>query len=105
MPWLGRVKSVLDAWYPGVENGNAIADLIYGVADPSGHLPQTFPKALGDMPTKTATQYPGIKDEETYSEGLSIGYRYFDAHQITPLFPFGFGLSYTKFAFSRLTVS
>jgi len=59
MPWLGSVKSVLDAWFPGVENGNAIANLIYGVANPSGHLPQTFPKALADMPTKTPTSTPG----------------------------------------------
>jgi beta-glucosidase len=102
MPWLGSVSSVLDAWYPGVENGNAIADLIYGAADPSGHLPQTFPRALADMPTKTQKQYPGVKDAETYSEGLDVGYRYFDAHHVKPLFPFGFGLSYTTFAFSKL---
>jgi beta-glucosidase len=107
MSWLGSVKSVLDAWYPGVENGNAIADLIYGIADPSGHLPQTFPKSLSDMPTKTRTQYPGVTDakgvpQETYTEGLYIGYRYFDAHKVTPLFPFGFGLSYTTFRFSHL---
>src|SRR4051794_6409154 len=68
MPWLGNVKSVLDAWFPGVENGNAIADLIYGLADPSGHLPQTFPRSLADMPTKTPAQYPGVKDQQTYSE-------------------------------------
>jgi beta-glucosidase len=105
MPWLGGVKSVLDAWYPGVENGNAIADLIYGLANPSGHLPQTFPRSLADMPEKTQSQYPGIKDEENYSEGLYIGYRYFDAHNVTPLFPFGYGLSYTTFSFSRLKVA
>jgi beta-glucosidase len=105
MPWLGGVRSVLDAWYPGVENGNAIADLIYGLADPSGHLPQTFPKSIADMPEKTPAQYPGVKDEVNYSEGLQIGYRYFDAHHVTPLFPFGFGLSYTTFKFSRLKVS
>jgi beta-glucosidase len=102
MPWLGSVKGVLDAWYPGVENGNAIADLIYGLANPSGHLPQTFPRSLADMPTGTPAQYPGINDEETYSEGLDIGYRWFDAHGIQPLFPFGYGLSYTTFAFSDL---
>jgi len=101
MPWLGSVKSILDAWYPGVENGNAIADLIYGISDPSGHLPQTFPRSLADMPTKTPAQYPGINDNETYTEGPFIGYRYFDAHNVTPLFPFGFGLSYTTFGFSR----
>jgi beta-glucosidase len=109
MPWLTSVKSVLDAWYPGVENGNAIADLIYGVADPSGHLPQTFPRSLADMPTKTPIQYPGVTDahgvpQVKYTEGLFIGYRYFQAHHVTPLFPFGFGLSYTTFRFSRLSV-
>jgi beta-glucosidase len=105
MPWLGSVRSVLDAWYPGVENGNAIADLIYGVSNPSGHLPQTFPRSLAQMPTRTQAQYPGTDDHETYSEGLYIGYRYFDAHHLTPLFPFGFGLSYTTFRFSRLSVA
>src|SRR4051812_32384046 len=105
MPWLGSVKSVLDAWYPGVENGNAIANTIYGNHNPSGHLPQTFPKTLADMPTRTPAQYPGIKDEETYAEGLEIGYRYFDAHDVAPLFPFGFGLSYTTFRVNDLTVA
>ncbi len=105
MPWLGGVKSVLDAWFPGVENGNAIADLIYGRANPSGHLPQTFPKSLADMPEKTPAQYPGIADKVDYSEGLQIGYRYFDAHKVEPLFPFGYGLSYTSFKFSKLKLS
>ena len=105
LPWLGGVKSVLDAWYPGVENGNAIADLIYGIANPSGHLPQTFPKSLVDMPTKTRAQYPGVNDKEAYAEGLQMGYRYFDAHNVSPLFPFGFGLSYTTFGFSHLRVA
>src|SRR5215218_9768563 len=80
MPWLGKVKSVLDAWFPGVENGNAIANLVYGVSNPSGHVPQTFPKSLADMPTKTPDQYPGMNDKVKYSEGLEVGYRYFDAH-------------------------
>lgn len=96
---------MLDAWYPGVENGNATADLIYGISDPSGHLPQTFPRSLAQMPTATQAQYPGIDDQETYSEGLYIGYRYFDAHHLTPLFPFGYGLSYTTFRFSRIGVA
>lgn len=105
MPWLGSVSSVLDAWYPGLENGNAIADLIYGLANPSGHLPQTFPRSLHDMPTRTPAQYPGVKDQVNYSEGLDIGYRWFDAKGIEPLFPFGYGLSYTTFRFSRLKLS
>jgi beta-glucosidase len=105
MPWLGKVKSVLDAWYPGVENGNAIANVIYGGANPSGHLPQTFPKALADMPTKTKEQYPGVGDKVNYTEGLEIGYRYFDAKGVEPLFPFGYGLSYTSFEFSKLSLA
>jgi beta-glucosidase len=102
MPWLGKVASVLDAWYPGVENGNAIADVIYGVSNPSGHLPQTFPKTLADMPTKTPEQYPGVNDKVKYTEGLQVGYRYFDANNVEPMFPFGFGLSYTTFKYSGL---
>src|SRR5207302_7549052 len=70
MPWLGSVKSVLDAWYPGVENGNSIADVTYALADPSGHLPQTFPKALNDMPTKKPEQYPGVNPNPTHTEAL-----------------------------------
>jgi beta-glucosidase len=105
MPWLGKVKSVLDAWFPGVENGNAIADVIYGVTNPSGHLPQTFPKSLADMPAKTPEQYPGVDSKVKYTEGLEIGYRWFGTQNIEPLFPFGFGLSYTTFKYSRLKLT
>jgi len=96
---------VLDAWFPGVENGNAIANILYGNANPSGHLPQTFPKSLADMPTKTPQQYPGVNSKVSYSEGMKIGYRWFDSENIEPLFPFGYGLSYTSFKYSGLKLT
>jgi beta-glucosidase len=108
MPWLDQVKAVLEAWYPGQEYGNAIAALLFGDVNPSGKLPQTFPKSLADLPTQTPEQYPGVTRDgiphAIYSEGLLVGYRWFDAKGIDPLFPFGHGLSYTTFAFSDLTV-
>src|SRR3954452_22647249 len=105
MPWLGKVKAVLDQWYAGVENGNAIASIIYGETNPSGKLPQTFPKRLEDMPARTPEQYPGKDGKAIYSEGLQVGYRWFDAQGIEPLFPFGFGLSYTAFRYGDLAAT
>jgi beta-glucosidase len=105
MPWLGDVAAVLDAFYPGIENGNAIASILYGEANPSGKLPQTFPKTLGDMPARTQAQYPGTDGKAVYSEGLQVGYRWFDAQGIAPLFPFGYGLSYTTFRYGDLSVA
>jgi beta-glucosidase len=102
MPWLGDVRAVVDQWYAGTENGNAIAALLYGQASPSGKLPQTFPKSLADMPEKTPEQYPGKDGKAHYTEGLKVGYRWFDSQGIEPLFPFGYGLSYTSFAYSKL---
>jgi beta-glucosidase len=109
MPWLGQVKSVLQAWFPGQEEGNAIAALLFGDANPSGKLPQTFPKSQADLPTKTQSQYPGVNDSQgvphaKYSEGLKVGYRWFDSQGIEPLFPFGYGLSYTSFSLGGLHV-
>src|SRR5205823_4973055 len=110
MPWLGQVKAVLENWYPGQEYGNVVAALLFGDVDPSGKLPITFPKAMADLPTKTPDQWPGVNDangipHSLYSEGLLIGYRWFDAKGIQPLFPFGHGLSYTSFTYSGLSVS
>jgi beta-glucosidase len=102
MPWLGDVRAVIDQWYAGIENGNSIAALLYGQANPSGKLPQTFPKSLADMPTRTPEQYPGEDGKAQYSEGLKVGYRWFDSQRIEPLFPFGYGLSYTTFRYSGL---
>ena len=105
MPWLDSVKGVFEAWYPGQEDGDAIAALLFGDQNPSGKLPVTFPKSLGDVPASTAAQWPGVDGKVQYSEGLDVGYRWYDAKNIDPLFAFGYGLSYTSFRFSGLRVS
>jgi beta-glucosidase len=112
MPWLGEVKGVVEAWYPGQEDGNAIASILFGDVNPSGKLPQTFPASENDLPTQTTAQYPGtavagdtVGPHATYSEGLDVGYRWYDAQNITPLFPFGYGLSYTDFGYSNVSVT
>jgi beta-glucosidase len=104
MPWAGKVAGIVQAWYPGEEDGNAAADVLLGHTDPSGRLPITFPKSLADTPANTPAQYPGVNGVATYSEGLRVGYRHYDAEGIEPLFPFGYGLSYTTFAYRNLTV-
>jgi beta-glucosidase len=105
MPWLGQVAAVVDAWYPGESNGTALASVLYGAADPSGHLPVTFPQSLSQVPASTPAQFPGVGGKVLYSEGIDVGYRWYDARNLTPLFPFGYGLSYTSFAFSDLRVT
>ncbi len=97
MPWLPSVAGVLEAWYPGEEDGAAVAALLYGDVDPSGRLPVTFPTSASASAIHTLSQWPGIDLTTTYSEGLDVGYRYNHATGIQPLFPFGFGLSYTRF--------
>jgi beta-glucosidase len=104
MPWLSSVAGVMEAWYPGQQDGTAIAALLFGSADPSGHLPVTFPASLSQVPASTAAQWPGQNGTVQYSEGIDVGYRWYDAKSLTPLFPFGYGLSYTTFSFSNLTV-
>src|SRR5579875_3368891 len=104
MPWLSSVAGVLEAWYPGQQDGTAIASLLFGAADPSGHLPVTFPQSLSQVPAATAAQWPGQGGTVQYSEGIDDGYRWYDAKGLTPLFPFGYGLSYTTFSFSNLKV-
>ncbi|MBY8881287.1 glycoside hydrolase family 3 C-terminal domain-containing protein [Actinacidiphila acidipaludis] len=105
MPWVNSVKGVLEAWYPGQGDGTAIASLLFGDTDPSGHLPVTFPTLLSQVPAHTTAQWPGSGGTVQYSEGVDVGYRYYDANHLTPLFPFGHGLSYTTFSFSGLHVS
>ncbi|MEU4247347.1 glycoside hydrolase family 3 C-terminal domain-containing protein [Amycolatopsis sp. NPDC026612] len=104
MPWASSVPAILQAWYPGQQDGAAVAGVLFGDANPSAKLPITFPAAETDTPANTPAQYPGVGGVATYSEGLQIGYRWFDAQGRTPLFPFGYGLSYTTFAFSGLSV-
>jgi beta-glucosidase len=109
MPWAASVPAILQAWYPGEEDGNAVAAVLFGDVNPSGKLPLTFPLQLSDLPANTAAQYPGVLvngvPTATYSEGIFVGYRHYDQANITPLFPFGFGLSYTNFSFQNLVVS
>jgi beta-glucosidase len=103
MPWLNQVAAVVQAWYPGQECGNAIADVLFGDTNPSGKLPQTFPVRLEDTPTYL--DFPGENGKVYYEEGLFVGYRFYDRRKIAPLFPFGFGLSYTTFNYSSLQLS
>ncbi len=126
MPWVEQVPAILEAWYPGEEDGNAVAAVLFGDFNPSGKLPITFPKSLDDVPANTAEQFPGVgpvvafknnyndeKDKSPpgsggvarYSEGVFVGYRHYDATGIVPLFPFGHGLSYTNFTYKDLKIS
>lgn len=104
MPWLKDVGAVLDTWYPGQTGGTALADLLYGKTNPGGHLPITFPTSLSAIPTASPVQFPGQNNTVEYSEGLLVGYRWYDHNKVTPLFPFGYGLSYTSFKYSNLRV-
>ena len=119
MPWVDKVPAIVQDWYLGSEAGHSLADVLTGAVNPSGKLPFTFPVALEDGPIKTLAQYPGIPGdrkwesfassvpilEETYSEGIYVGYRWFEAQKVTPLFPFGHGLSYTTFDYGTPQVS
>ena len=100
--WLDKIPALLQAWYPGMEGGNALAHVLFGDVNPSGKLPATFQKKLTDSPAHALGNYPGSNGTVTYAEGLLVGYRWFDTKNIEPLFPFGFGLSYTTFEYSNL---
>jgi beta-glucosidase len=100
--WLERVPAVLQAWYSGSEGGNALARILFGDVNPSGKLPCTFPKRLEDSPAHALNAYPGTNGTVNYVEGLLVGYRWFDTKKLEPLFPFGHGLSYTRFEYSGL---
>lgn len=108
MPWLSQVSAVLEAWYPGSGGGAAIGNLLFGMVNPSGHLPITFPTGVQQLPRP---KEPGLSDPNGYFdvnydiEGAAVGYKWFDKNNLTPLFPFGFGLSYTTFAYSHLHAS
>ncbi len=103
MPWLEQVAAVVQAWFPGQECGNAIADVLFGDVNPSGKLTQTFPVRLEDNPA--FINYPGENGKVVYGEGLFVGYRYYEKKKIAPLFPFGYGLSYTTFSYDNLRLS
>jgi beta-glucosidase len=105
MPWIDAVAAVVEAWYPGEEDGNAVADVLLGKVNPSGKLPLSFPRSVEDTLASNPAQYPGVGGVAHYNEGLEVGYRAYTAHKIPPLFSFGFGLSYTQFSFDGLKVS
>ena len=101
--WVAQVPAILDLWYGGQEGGNAIADVLFGDVNPAGKLPVSFVKQWRDSPAHG--HYPGENLQVDYAEGIYVGYRYFDTKKIEPLFPFGYGLSYTKFDYSDLKIS
>ncbi|HEX4308777.1 MAG TPA: glycoside hydrolase family 3 C-terminal domain-containing protein [Acidobacteriaceae bacterium] len=109
LPWVDQVKGVLEMWWPGDEGGWSTARLLLGKVSPAGRLPVTWGKKLTDYPA-TNPRYPersrmGVNGKTTYSEGVNVGYRWFDKENVAPLFPFGFGLSYTKFNYSGLKIA
>ena len=122
MPWLNKVPAVLEAWYPGMEDGNAVANILYGKVNPSGKLPMTFGATEREAAFATEKQFPGTRQDTgkpggpgpygngsdqliaQYTEGLKMGYRWYEANNVKPVFPFGYGLSYTKFKYDKLKV-
>ncbi len=102
MPWIGRVRAVLEAYLAGQAVGSATRDILYGQVSPSGRLPESFPYHLED--TSAFLSYGGEGDRAVYAEGVFVGYRYYDKKRIDVLFPFGYGLSYTSFAYSDLVL-
>jgi beta-glucosidase len=104
-PWRGKVRALLEAWYPGAQGGPAIASVLFGDSEPGGRLPATFPQRDEDIPTAgDPEKYPGVAENVTYKEGLDVGYRWYDANGIEPAYPFGAGMSYTRFRYSKLKV-
>ncbi|HEX5807561.1 MAG TPA: glycoside hydrolase family 3 C-terminal domain-containing protein, partial [Anaerolineales bacterium] len=103
MPWIDKVPAVLQLWYNGQEQGNALADILFGDVNPSGKLPTTFPVRLQD--NAAYVNYPGENGKVRYGEGIFVGYRYYDKKEVAPLFPFGHGLSYTTFQYENLRLS
>ncbi|MCI0555922.1 MAG: glycoside hydrolase family 3 C-terminal domain-containing protein, partial [Anaerolineae bacterium] len=103
MPWIDKVPAVIQLWYDSQEEGNALADVLFGNVNPSGKLPTTIPVRLQDNPAYI--NYPGENGKVRYGEGLFVGYRYYDKKELAPQFPFGHGLSYTTFEYGDLRLS
>lgn len=103
MPWRNKVAAIVEAWFPGQGGGRAIANVLFGKVNPSGKLPMTFPERNEDIPTWG--KYGTIAKDPVYTEKLNIGYRWYDAKKIKPMFEFGYGLSYTHFGYSNLSVN
>jgi beta-glucosidase len=107
MPWAERAGAVLMTWYPGEEGADALADMLVGLAEPSGRLPVTFPARVEDGPAGLGVEgdrYPGVEGKVVYGEGVLVGYRFYETTRLAPLFPFGFGLSYGDIAFESVEV-
>jgi len=100
--WLKRVPGLVETWFPGQEGGHALAAVLFGDVNPSGKLPDTLAARREDYPD--FGHFPGTKGHVDYVEGIYVGYRHFDKAKITPLFPFGYGLSYTTFRYDALTL-
>jgi beta-glucosidase len=109
MPWLGKVRAVMEMWYTGDEGGWAAANLLTGRANPAGRLPITWPRRIADGPANDPAHpersSKGVKGKTVYAEGILVGYRWYDQKNIAPLFPFGHGLSYTSFSYSDLKLA
>jgi len=103
MPWVNDVPAIIQLWYDSQEQGNALADVLFGDTNPSGKLPITFPVRLQDNPAYV--NYPGENGKVRYGEGVFVGYRYYEKKEVAPLFPFGHGLSYTSFEYGNLRIS
>ncbi|MEP6676571.1 MAG: glycoside hydrolase family 3 C-terminal domain-containing protein [Ferruginibacter sp.] len=105
--WIDKAPAILQAWYPGLEGGNALAKILFGEVNPSGKLPMTFPKKLEDHPSQKLGQYPGDTTALTvhYFDDIYVGYRYYDTYKTEPQFAFGHGLSYTTFDYSNLKLT
>jgi beta-glucosidase len=105
MPWQPSVPTVLETWYPGEQAGTSLVDLLSGQADPGGKLPVSFPASPGQMPDNTLASFGGTGGKTIYADDINVGYRWYGAHQVSPAFDFGYGLSYTRFQFSGLQVA
>jgi beta-glucosidase len=102
--WINDSKAIVQAWYPGMEGGNALAKILFGQVNPSGKLPMTFPKKLEDVPAHKLGTYPHDEKKNLYYyDDIYLGYRYYDTYKVETLFPFGHGLSYTSFAYSNIS--
>lgn len=109
MPWVDRVSGVMAAWYPGAAGGEAIARLLFGASNPSGRLPASFPRSTDQLVRPGPIDPDGLMEEDkrdiVYTEGAAVGYKWFEANKLSPLFAFGHGLSYTEFSYSKPSAS
>jgi beta-glucosidase len=103
--WVDHVPALLEAWYPGQEGGTAVAQLLFGDFDPSGRLPISIERRWEDNATHDSYYPKNGSNKVEYTEGVFVGYRHYDKSTVKPLFPFGYGLSYTSFAYKNLTIS